>query len=112
MIRTNLSASRRGVSVRSLTRRIPLILAASWIALMSGSVEGATDITERTISTNTAWSDITESPYHVLGNVTVTNGAKLTIGSGVMVNIDSGISITAQGGSVEIQNSTVSGGDP
>ncbi len=71
--------------------------------------EAATDIPEQTIAVNTSW--LAEgSPYRVLGDVTVTGGKTLTIGPGVTVEILDDHSILADVATVEIENSTITGG--
>jgi parallel beta-helix repeat protein len=56
-----------------------------------------------TISTNTTWN-LTGSPYHVIDNITVTNGATLTIEAGVEVKIDSHKWIIVEGSLQAIGN--------
>ena len=72
-----------------------LCLNALFICLFVPSASEATDVSGSIVS-NTVWT-AANSPYHVVGNVTVFPGFTLTVESGVTVNVDPDVTITIRG---------------
>ncbi len=72
-----------------------LCLTALFIYLFVPSASEATDVSG-SITSNTVWT-AANSPYHVVGNVTVFPGFTLTVEPGVTVNVDPGLTISIRG---------------